>query len=427
MKQLLLGGYGDSPAVAATNYHSLTTGLIWNAAEVYTIAPTAATLSRLRVMPVGGNYNTDGDDGFTFTLMVNGNPSTLTVTLTNAETDEQDTTHEVSIAKGDKLSLRSENVSTPTGRITWFSILCDTDDDYTSWICGGVENDAASATDVEYSGAQGQITWSTVEAGRRQVIPTDGLLTGLSVYMEDDPGVDNTVTYTVRIDGVDTALAVTFDSGEQGTVLHDTASIDVTPGQVITISSTPFSTPTDMPEYSSWGIAFAADVAGESVLMSGTADDMNPAAAEYYPLGCRGLQNWTTVRSGVSHMFGDACDLYDLYVLLLTAPDNGADTQSYQFEVEDDTVDTLLSVTIEEAATTGNNVANTVSIAAGSWVTMQQTPANTPVASDGYWGMVMFIETPPVAGGSIVVNTVENVAAVNTVANIAAVNTVAVS
>mgnify|MGYP001577497588 CR=1 FL=1 len=70
--------------------------------------------------------------------------------------------------------------------------------------------------------------------------------------------------------------------------------------------------------------------------------------------------------------------LKNMYVGLTTAP--GAGT-SRTFTVRRNAVNQSLLVTISEAATTGNDVTNTVAVTAGQEITVQGTLAGAPAAS----------------------------------------------
>lgn len=83
----------------------------WHLTEANRIQLTQAMT--LKNLYVEINIAIGGDDGWTFTVMVNGVPTSLSVSITATETEESDTVNTVEVADGDEISLRCEPVDVP--------------------------------------------------------------------------------------------------------------------------------------------------------------------------------------------------------------------------------------------------------------------------------------------------------------------------
>ena len=96
----------------------IASGLTWSGNEAL----------RQAEVPVDGTFRNlavrlnlapgSGGDNYKFTLRVNGNPTTLTCTITNAELrcEDVDLGHAVSVSAGDLIALESDPGGTPTSR-----------------------------------------------------------------------------------------------------------------------------------------------------------------------------------------------------------------------------------------------------------------------------------------------------------------------
>jgi hypothetical protein len=98
--------WGNSSLVAALTVRYLTPGYADSVAETSPIEfrmPVAGTFRNLRVRQnvVGGGANT-----LTYTLMVNGAPTALTVTMASTASDGSDLANSVAVAAGDLVAIR---------------------------------------------------------------------------------------------------------------------------------------------------------------------------------------------------------------------------------------------------------------------------------------------------------------------------------
>jgi len=99
---------------------------------------------------------------------------------------------------------------------------------------------------------------------------------------------------------------------------------------------------------------------------------------------------WSATETGRYHL-GQECTLKKLYVLLSGSPSSG---DSYTFTVRQNGASPAsgLVVEIADAATTGNDTANTISVSDDDELGMMVVPSSTPDVRDAYWGIVCYIE-----------------------------------
>ena len=213
---------------------------VWNAAFSETVFPAPGTLSRLRILlataPGAGNSRT-------FTLLVNGSGTALTVTISGTETAGEDLANSASVTAGDRVQLQ-ETVSGSPGTtfapwsMRWvpsndnYSILCLTTD--TTKLASG----AASSQHLVLSGCQLGPLATTSDIGQRVYFPTGGTLRRMYVKLSAAPGTifGRTRTFTLVKTGTDTALQVVID-GNTTTGNDTTNTVSVADGDYVYIKS----------------------------------------------------------------------------------------------------------------------------------------------------------------------------------------------
>lgn len=121
----ILGNCYDYMQTTVTEYNYLSSG--WRHPPFTDVEADrqqitqAATLKKLIVfLPIAAP---GAGKSWTFTVMVNGAPSALTCTIADAETSGGDLVHEVVVADGDKVSLRSVPSGTPVGTSARWALI----------------------------------------------------------------------------------------------------------------------------------------------------------------------------------------------------------------------------------------------------------------------------------------------------------------
>lgn len=396
MKQVIFGGYYNALNAVTTEYNQLYGGFNWTyrATRNNAVVATSGKIKNLRVKlsgaPGAGTH-------YDFTLMLNNAPTALTVEIANTATSGADTTHEVDVVAGDLVQLRCEPTNTPaTPYATWTSIFEGTTP-RESLIMGGTGAGYLSNTATEYMQPMAGKSPGLTEDDRRTVCPTSGKIKNLYVELEDSPGTaPDAYKFTLRKNGVSQTLTVTITAPDT-TGNNIVNEVTVAAGDVLTLMIEPLETPATGPR-AWWGMIFVADTDGESIILAGTAGTIVTTNVTYIWLTVC-WEYWSYTESK-RYQLGQSCTLKKLYVLLSAAPGAG---KSYTFTVRkpgNGQADGNLTVTIANAATTGNDVAHEDTIADDDYVDLKCTPAGTPDVVAAYWGVVGYIGPPPAVGRS---------------------------
>ncbi len=246
MEQVIFGGgYGVLDDTDNT-YASLVGGINWTTTESWykRVVSTGGTIKNLRVKL---NDSPGAGKSYDFTLMLNGNPSALTVHIHDTDTSGADTVNEVAVVAGDTIYLKCVPTDTPTVRYaTWTSVFKGTTANE-SLILGGTIY-PLDVTNIEYVQVMGPTTFpDTTENNHRQICPTAGTIKNLYVGLTEDPGTDpDAYRFTLRKGGVSQTLTVTITA--DNTTGNDTANeVSVVAGDVLTLMIEPLNTPSGTP------------------------------------------------------------------------------------------------------------------------------------------------------------------------------------
>lgn len=386
MRQVIMGGTDQPTSNVETRYHIISGGgNAWDAdnEDGRSVITTPGTLSKMRVRLETAPSLTDTQ---TFTLMVNGVASVLTLIITGSETDGQDLTHNVVIAVGDTVSLEVNPAQGPNLTESWWSFRFDGDNDNESIITGAMKNTFANSVDF-YLGVSGSSgPGSLTESEMQQLCATAGTIQDFYVNLDLDPGTaPDGYRLTVRLNGVSTTLTVTITADDlTGSDILN--SFTVAPGDLLGIFVEPLNSPAIRPN-GSWGMTFVADVDGESPLLGGAGgDNLHQTTTEYnYIHGATSLDWGTTERRRM--FLGQQIVLKSLYVKLSAAPGSG---NSYTFTTRLNESDGNVTATISDAATTGFDTSNTDAVSPNDDVSFKCVPSSTPNAAVVWWGFGLF-------------------------------------
>lgn len=234
----------------------------------------------------------------------------------------------------------------------------------------------------------GGATWVAVatEGGREGVISTPGKLSNFKAAVQIAPGGGKSWTFTVRKNNGDTALSVIIADANTISSL-DTDEVEVAAGDKVCIQSVPSGTPAAAGTVY-WTCQFTPDIDGETILLSiGTFF----TADRYITLIGTKLPDPAEFEGQT--LFPTDGTLKRFYVELVTAPGVGT---SRTFLLRKNGVNTGMTVTIADGATTGNDTdpAHNIDIAAGDRVTIINTVTGSPASSGGKFGIVFLPDTP---------------------------------
>ncbi len=420
MQQVLVGGRYNILHATTTEYNVVMGDATWYTVKSGSamVVSTGGTLKNLRVelndTPGGGTKT------YTFTLHravgIGGWANTsLTCTVGSGDTQANDMVNEVSVAAGDVVILECDPTDTPTARYAKWTMMFEGDTANESLLpgMGFAKND-----ENRYNRPMG-VGDTPTEDLMRTVCPTSGTIKNLYVQLAADPGTSpDGYRFTLRIGGVSQTLTVTITADDR--TGNDTAHpIAVSAGDILTMMIEPLNVPIAEPN-AAIGMTFVADTDGESLILSGTTGSLDPTLTEYVRLISQsGL--WTTTEAE-RYQLAQVCTLKKLYMLLDDSPGAG---NKYTFTVRRNAASPAsgLVVEIADAATTGNDTVNEVTIANDDELNLMCVPTSTPTVRNAYWGLVSFIS----AGWTGKISGVTNPAKIMgvDVANIAKVHGVA--
>jgi len=351
-KQTFISGTSANPPTAANFACLMGDSDTWGGIEYSreAIIPTAGRLTNfkvgIKVAPGAGAY-------WTFTIWKNNATTALSVQIADAAVLSVLSTNDITVAAGDRISLRSRGTGAPTlaGAVYWR--------------CDFIPN--TSGETILLSNAAGQplvansfyapmaTSFSTlVEFNAQILFPTAGTLKKFYVRLVVAPGGATSRSFTIRKNGVDTGLVVTISGADingNNTAAGDAVDIDA--GDRVSIQHTV----TGAPAVSAarFGIVFLPDNPGEWIASATTGNPTSSTAVEYQRPNC-GF-SYLVATENEQHGLAPATTAKKIYVNLSAAPGLG---ESWIFTLREALSDTALTVTIADADTSGNATVNEV-------------------------------------------------------------------
>lgn len=394
MKQVIVGG--GYTAFVATRYASI----LGSAGGWYTsefspskIVSTDGVIKNLYVKLDGSPA---AGKSYIFTLMLNGNPTALTVTIANAETQGSDTTHEITVTGGDRVSIKGDPINVPDIRRPIYSFMFEGDNANESLLLGG--GGVVDKVDIEYSHVSAGMCGlaPVAENDCRQICPTAGTIKNLYVELENDAGTaPDAYRFTLRKNGADQTLTVTITADD--TTGNDLVnSFAVVAGDILTMKVEPLNSPSEE-ERVIWGMTFVATVDGESVVLGGSRETLHDTDTMFnLPVPNYNVVWHATEAQRIQ--LGQTCVIKKLYMLLSGVAGAG---NKYTFTMRIAGGDSNVVVEIGGAVdTTGNSGALTDTLANFENLSLKVVPDDTPTARDVYWGFVCYI-APVIPIGSL--------------------------
>ncbi len=388
MEQFIVGG--NSAAALNTgaikpNYMSGENG--WGTlgaeTEYYQLIAADGTISSFKVKvtaaPGAGN-------SWTFTLYVNGNPTTLVVTIADAATSGEDIVHSVNVVSGDYVYISCTPSGPPNAAKALWSVKYTGGTANQSLILGH-GGDPYTFMSGYCAVTQSGPNMSSTELYTLSIAPTSGKLKRLFVKLIS--GAAATFTVTLRVNGVSKTLTttVTNPATTNNDVAHEVA---IAAGDRLALYYT-----SDVKITFAWGMVFEADIDSESLVMSGGDTGYPSTDVAKYQLPQDATAGAWKATETDCHQLVQVATFKKFFVYVKTAPGVG---ESVTFTVLKNSVATALTVTISGANQTGSDTVNTVAFAAGDEISLKGVGTLAHVADRIAWGLVSYTgAAPPVA------------------------------
>lgn len=380
MEQLLTGG-GDQVSTVAIRYTPPGNGGNWDPTE-WDSLQLVSTPGKIKALRIELDWKPDWGKSYTFTLRKNFVDTLLSVTIVDIQMSGSDLVNEVTVARGDLISLECTPAGAPFIVRAWWTAVFEGDNAKESLLL-------VSSYFIEVAGTYYASVYdgsNFVRAAENMVYaicPTAGTIKNLCVKTNFAPGGGKSVALTLRVNGIDSALTCTL--GAADTYKEDIVNtVVVAAGDVLTIKVViAGGVPTS--NGSGIGMTFVADTDGESLLMGGSFSGL----AVGYNFLTRGRHDTTWIGAEAQRYDGGVSGftLKDLYVEITLAPGGG---NSHTFTVRKDGGDTLLAVTINHPNTTGNDLVNEFDPSDLGELGMRHSVGGVPAAADGFWGLVAY-------------------------------------
>jgi hypothetical protein len=217
---------------------------------------------------------------------------------------------------------------------------------------------------------------SVLESDYEIIVPTSGKLDMMRVALDGSPGAGKSYTFTLRKNNADTAVTcVIADTSTQNSDLAN--SVTVAAGDRVVVSSTPSGTPTA--RLAKISMRFIPDNDGESFIGLAGSDPSSAAVRYNQPQGT-GAGTWQATETNADMAMPAGVTLKKLYAKVVTAPGVG---KSWVFRTRLNAANAGPSLTISDAATTGNDSTSSSATSGGDLLSVMSTPSGTPTAPGG--------------------------------------------
>lgn len=216
---------------------------------------------------------------FDFTLYKNNAAQAQTCNIADAATTCSDTAHPITFAQGDDCTWLVTPNSTPTVAGISLSTSFTGTASGESW--GGGTTAAAVSTGTSYWPLSGA-TARAVESDASVVAPTNFTLDHLYCQATTAAGLGNSWTYTVVVDGVDTALTCALSGAAQTQNSDLVNSVSVSASSTISMKIVVGGTPTG--RFQNWGYRLTPSIDGEYPMMAAAPTSITVSATRFQNL-----------------------------------------------------------------------------------------------------------------------------------------------
>lgn len=359
-----------SPSNTVTQYQSINphnfTGFAWSGTEstVANTMPGSFTISKLSVTVVSapGVGNTR-----TFTIMKNGSPTSVAVTLSGTATTGTDAVNTESFVAGDTISMRATLTGTlSTAGTTRWNMVADGTGTYP--VIGSGDSTFAA---INYQPLFGGVSVNS-EPRMSIIMPCAGTLSNLYARVSAAPGAGTSKIITLRNNVSGTALTTTI--GNTATANSDTThSVSVAAGDRVAIETTVSGSPATSKLFTA--MLFTPTVDGNSFVGFANNDQPSTSASEYSFLQSNNV-SWDSTEANTQSYLG----AWRLKALYARTPTAAGSARSWDVTVRKGAADTALTVNLLNINTVVS-FATDVDISGTDLMSLEATPNGTPTAS----------------------------------------------
>ena len=246
----------------------------------------------------------------------------------------------------------------------------------------GGSGTAPSNSAVNYNAVYGSAnsTWNSFEAARDTVVSSSFTINKLHVVLDTAPGGTGQYTFTLRKNGADTGLAVTI-AGASLSAINGNQAVTFAAGDSLSLSCNPSNTPAVPTNCYGYIEGYAAD--NSFPILAGTNSGITPTVTNFISAQA-GRGAWQTSDALANQIMPIGGVFKNLRIRLSGAPGTG---KSVVITLYKNGVASALSVLASDAATTGVDLSDQVSVVAGDTISIAAIPTNTPAAVTVRWSM----------------------------------------
>lgn len=394
MRQLY-GSGGDFGLSGSTVYSGLD-GREYSTTEAAATAPWSApgTFSNLKitidVAPGVGKSRT-------FTIRVNGVNSGVAVTIADGATTGSHTSSSVTVAAGDRVALEQVATGSPAA-VTRFAFNVE--------FVGSTANESsyqsnatliADNTVETFNGLfTNNVNWAAAATHVVNVSPLAGTISRWDVRIQTAPGATQSWVFAIYKNGVkqdggggtpDTRITI----GTGVTVGSASGfSLTVAAGDTFYMSVTPTNTPTVVRV--NWSLNFVATVAGQAMLGGFSSNTLDDFSTEYQLIRSGGaIPFWTATEANLPPQPGwiTRASFTRLYLLLMDGSPGAGNSYAITLRRSGTSPGGTLTATIADAATTANDLVNSLTVNPVHNTNLQCVPTSFPTVRRLSWAMAV--------------------------------------
>lgn len=347
---------------------------------VLQIVPVAGTFRNLRI-----DNTTEAGSGNSreFRLWVNG--ATTALVASGASTPLTDTSNEVTVSPGDRVSIKYTPTGTPASSTPSFSIEFEPDLPYKNVLMSGSSTSLSTSARSYGSVVAGRGFFTGSPDGSELVIPTYTKVEAIYFRVPVAPGVGKNYTISLYKNGSEVS-GTTFTISDTSTTGNITGlSVPLVPGDRIALSALPSGTPTSSNGWNA-GILLHSNIDGESIFGGGTSS--SPSNAQFNQFIGMG-QSWGSTESPSNEATSGPTTwtAQDFRIWLQTAPGAG---KSRTFTVRKNRSNSALAVTIANTDTEGVDTSSP-NFTSNDEISLRHTQSGSPASIGAMsWAVTQF-------------------------------------